>query len=238
MTQFGPAGAFPPPPPVGAGYPYSQANRPWSAAAITAFVCSLLGCLAVPAVLGLVLGVVGIVRSSGGRRKGMGFAIAAIPISLITGILSIGVVAGVLLVRVSAPLVSEFVEVLKSGSGDVSAAATTLHGLGSPRFQSTVTVKDVEAWLSAVFVKHGSLTDLTGTTSDRTSRPAVAQGGLPIPILLNAKFVNGPAFVRVILVMESYTKVSIDEIDIEGSTLGGTSGESSKPDAPPLQNPP
>ena len=68
-------------------------HSPWSVAAIAGLVLSLLGCSLIGAVLGLILGIVGITRTRGGRRRGMGLAIAAIPISLGTGL--IGVFLGI-----------------------------------------------------------------------------------------------------------------------------------------------
>ena len=77
MTQFGP----PPVPPPGMAMPDARSDPPpWSAAAIGAFVLSLLGFIGITAVLGLIFSIVGIVATRRGRRRGMGLAIAAIPI--------------------------------------------------------------------------------------------------------------------------------------------------------------
>ena len=97
MTQFQPptpGPAMAPGGPVGVPPAFNEPVR-WSAAAVAGFVLSLVGCLIVTAPLGLILGIVGIVTTRGGRRRGMGLAIAAIPISLLTGVFSLIVVANV-----------------------------------------------------------------------------------------------------------------------------------------------
>jgi Septum formation len=78
------------PPPTGPGYPtpgpppgYQTPGLPpgtqpgWDGFAIAAFVFSVIGWV----LLGIVLGVVGLVRTSGGQRRGRGLAIAALVIS-------------------------------------------------------------------------------------------------------------------------------------------------------------
>ncbi len=64
-------------------------GKRWSRAAIAAFVLSLLGCLGFTAILGLIFAVVGVTATRGGRRRGLGLAIAAIPLSVITGVIGL-----------------------------------------------------------------------------------------------------------------------------------------------------
>ncbi len=95
-----PAGqGFPPPPPGSYPPPAYQAyygapevaGRSWSATAIASFVCSLTCCLGIPAV---VLGVIGIVKTSGGKAKGMWMAITGLILGLLGTLLIAAIALG------------------------------------------------------------------------------------------------------------------------------------------------
>jgi len=64
----------------------------WSALAITAFVLSFIGFLGFTAILAIIFGAVGIWVTRAGCRRGMGLAIAAIPIALVTGLFGLALV--------------------------------------------------------------------------------------------------------------------------------------------------
>lgn len=99
------APGFPPPPvggyaqPTPGGYaaPAYQAyygspetaGRSWSGTAIASFVCGLTCCLGIPAVI---LGVIGIIKTSGGKAKGMWMAITGLILGLL-GTLLLAVIA-------------------------------------------------------------------------------------------------------------------------------------------------
>ena len=63
----------------------STEKPPFSVAAITSLVFSLLFCIPGMAVLGLILGVVGIFTTGGGARRGRGLAIAGMLLSFMVG---------------------------------------------------------------------------------------------------------------------------------------------------------
>ena len=69
--------------------PYTPGQRPpgppFSRLALSGFVCSLLGWTGMGAILGVIFGIAGILATAGGRLRGRGLAIAALPISLVTG---------------------------------------------------------------------------------------------------------------------------------------------------------
>ncbi len=129
---------------------------PWSAAAIAGFVCSLLGCLGITAVAGLVLGVVGLKKTSGGRRRGRGFAVAAIPLSLISGIaaflLGLAIVVGGQL----NDMPDRIEAVLKLASGKPTEAADLFRQMGSSDFNEAVSSEALGQWLKKIIAEHGT----------------------------------------------------------------------------------
>ena len=58
---------------------------PFSLAAITSLVFSLLFCIPGLAILGLLTGIIGIFTTSGGARRGRGLAITGVVLSLLVG---------------------------------------------------------------------------------------------------------------------------------------------------------
>ena len=89
MSQFSPP-AGPPPGEMPEGDAVVMPRpKSWSALAISGFVLSLVGCLGITAALGLVFGIAGILATRGRRKRGFGLAVAAIPISMLTGALSV-----------------------------------------------------------------------------------------------------------------------------------------------------
>jgi len=231
MTQFGPPPYEPPISNVEYGYAPTLERKPWSTAAISAFVLSILGCLGITALLGLVLGVVGIVRTSGGKRRGMGLAIAAIPISLITGVLSLCVLAGFISYQKMTSITIKLSEALKAGSSDFGQAASELHSQGSEDFRAAVSEKQLEDWFSAVREKHGTLVEITGAEGDQAGTPDIKpSGGFPIPFVIKGKFVNGPASVRVVLLWQGWNVMTIDDLEVDGLSPRQSKNDVAKPD--------
>lgn len=134
----------------------------WSPAAIIGFVLSLLGCTVVGAVLGLVFGVFGIVGCRGGRRKGMGLAIAAIPISVVTGVL--GVVLGIAIWSLSGLLQSanqDLPIILGAEGSSLETSTARLEGyLSESRRASVSDTAILSDWLGAVRSEHGTIVSL------------------------------------------------------------------------------
>ena len=225
MTQFQPP---PYPPPLGqqAYYPAAHtptAPPPWSAAAIGGFILSLLGFAGVTAILGLIFGIVGIVTTSGGRRRGAGLAIAAIPISLVTGAASVVLVLGILLVTRAAEVPVKLQSVFGSNSSNMVDAVTTLRELGSPKFNEAVGTEVLQAWLTQINAEHGKLTSASLDTHQMVSeRP---DGTMCLNV--NGKFVNGPAEIRLVFEGGDVWSLRIDDIEVGGSSPRGSA------DAPP-----
>ncbi len=208
---------YPPPLPAhSASYaaPIPSGPPPWSSSAIAAFVLSLLGFLGVTAVLGLIFAVVGLVATRGGRRRGMGLAIAAIPISIVTAaIAGLFVIGAVMLVR-GKDFVQKLEPVLTSTSGAVPQSAATLMELGSADFQQAVPVAKLEDWLRNVGQTHGNM---TGFQPDPTTPFAKNQAG-ELVLSFQGKFVNGPATIRLTFSNQDMWSPRISDIEIGGSS--------------------
>ncbi len=186
---------------------------PWSALAIAGFVMSLLGFLGFTAILGIIFGIVGILVTRGRRRRGRGLAIAAIPISLVTGAISIVLVLSIIFMG----RVMRLPEELKHAfAADVSAGAPPLRALATDDFNAAVSDEALRAWLSSVFADHGTLIDLQRDLA-RWLEP-LPDGRLGIN--LAGKFVNGAATVRV--TYSSMRPTGFDNIEVGGSSPLGS----------------
>ncbi len=195
----------------------------WSALAVTAFVLSFIGFLGFTAILGIIFGVVGIVVTGGGRRRGRGLAIAAIPISIVTGLIGAFLLIGIVWV-VKMNAVTRQVEMVLAATGDSAKATDDLLANSSHSFQEKVSRQRLTEWLNEVHRKHGTLTSLeqrmTGNSFAAESEKAVWS--------LPAKFTNGSAMVRVHFQQQSLTTPLVDDIDVDGvSPRPDTTGEKS-----------
>ena len=155
------------------------------------------------------------VRTREGQRRGRGLAIAAIPISVVTGVFSIFLVIGIVLARSFVAQVSEVKAALSSP--DAASAAVVLRGLCSDEFNAAVSDDGLQEWIDEVRSTHGKLVDLNLSTS----RPRPVPGE-PGSLVLDAKFVNGPAALKIRMAQESMTRQKIDDIEIDGSSPRGS----------------
>lgn len=206
MTQFQP----PPAPATGPAASVAVAGpAPWSALAITAFVCAVLGFLGFTAILGVILGIAGIVVTRGGRLRGIGLAVAAIPVSLVTGAVSVMLLFAFMFMSNLMHLPDKLKAVL---AGDPTPAVlAAFREMTSKEFDEAVSDEKLRAWANQVREDNGSLVDLT---FERLSRAGQQDGkaGLAIP----AKFVNGEATIQIIFSSESRTKPRLHDIAIGG----------------------
>ncbi|MCG3132699.1 MAG: hypothetical protein FLDDKLPJ_03565 [Phycisphaerae bacterium] len=197
MTQMQPPPApgpgtstFQPPPFYGV-----QPDRPWSGAAITAFVSSLLACCPViHVIVALICGFIGIANTSGGRAKGRALAILAIPISLLAGA-GEGFL-GYVYYRMFQGMMGMPIQAAKifdASSDQLDENATAFYEKwASADLKSTVSSDEFRAWAKAVQEKTGRLVEanLEGLQPGVNAPPAGAQEVI-IPMNLNAKFING-----------------------------------------------
>jgi len=171
----------------------------------------------------LIFGVVGIITTGDGRRRGRGLAIAAIPISVVTGAFSVLLVAGIFLATRAAELPLKLQSALAADSSSLSSAADTLRELGSAKFNDEVSAEAMQAWLKQINAKHGKLTSAKLDTDRMMSwRP---DGAMCLNV--SGKFVNGPVLIQLVFSKEKAWSLRIDDIDIGGSSPRGSA------DAPP-----
>jgi hypothetical protein len=193
---------------------YAPARRVqprWSALAITAFVMSLLGFLGFTAILGIILGIAGIVAARGGRKRGMGLAIAAIPISLVTGVLSLLLLFSLVVVMRYAEIPSTLSPALKADDPSGTEAIAAIRSLAGSSFNQDVPDAQLAAWLQKVRETHGRLVDL-----DPDQTMPYTQSADSSTFNFDGKFVNGPAPVRITLRPEGIWSMKFDDIDIGG----------------------
>ena len=231
MTQF-------PPPPDGPatpqvpGYATPGVQRPpWSAAAIAGFVLSLLGCTGIGAVLGLIFGIIGIVRTHGGQRRGLGFAIAALPISLALGALSILIWVLVMLSAQGVKLMAQLPEMFAAPPAE---AAETLREFCSDDFNENVSSEQLQAWFGTVTATHGRFVEMMPDTSGGMT-PGVAE------MSFVGKFVNGQANIKVTFseTEAAQFRVVVDDIEVDGLSprdsedikMDGSSWSDPRPDS-------
>ena len=208
MTQMPPPpGAPGPVPPV--GYPAPPlCAKPWSASAIAGFVLSLVGCLGITALLGLVFGIVGIVRTSGGQRRGLGLAIAAIPISLIMAFVSLMAFGAIALFVGAGPRIEQIRVSLESS--DPAATAAAVRTVCSDSFNARVDDATLLAWFDQVRKTHGKLVELERPTQ------APQRSDKAVTITLDGKFVNGRAPVTIKIMQEGFLKFTVDDFAVDG----------------------
>jgi len=212
MSQFSPPAG--PPPGAMPESPSAAMPRPqsWSALAITGFVLSLLGCLGITAVLGLIFGVAGIIVTRGGKKRGFGLAVAAIPISLVWGALAVG---GIYFAKtmyvVYLDRVEAVVAVVDSTPDNSAEAFARLREGCSEEFLEIIDDESLTSWLATVREKPGAL-----VSADDQPVPVQGGGGLRI----NAKFGNGPAPIIFRFSSRGGTKLLIEYIAIDGLAVG------------------
>ncbi len=181
-----------------------------SAAAVTGFVLSFLGCTGVAAVLGLIFGIVGIVKTKDGRRRGRGLAIAAIPISVVMGVLSI-------LILYVALIGAGYRDASKGASlafetPDYSEAAKHLRGAFTSEFNDRVTDEALIAWLEDIRETHGAFVEFTVDQAN----PPIQVPDDPLAMVFSAKFVNSKVGVKLMLRMQSLLEFKLGGIEVDG----------------------
>ena len=179
----------------------------------------MLGCLGIPAILGLILGIVGIANTRRGARRGLGLAIAAIPISLATAVVS--VVAGLTILFASKLMkVPDRVEqILKAEQMSAEGVAAELRVLTSAEFNQSISSERLGEWIEEVRTKHGALKKLFVDTN----RPFDASSA-GAEIHMFGRFVNGNVPVVIRFAPESgLNSIRIADIDIDGVSPRDTS---------------
>ncbi len=222
MAQLPPSpGDFAASPPADLGRTGFE-KPPWSVAAIAGFVLSLLlGCTVVGALLGLLLGIVGITRTRGGQRRGRGLAIAAIPIALVTGVIgAFGGWATITAYRFAQQ--TEHLEAaLAMAASDPAEAGDHLRVICSDDFNDNVGDEQLRGWLEGVVATHGRVVDIPLETMTGAS-----PGPNDTTVLsLQGKFVNGQVSVAITLLQQGVLQLAFDDIAVDGVSPRGFEGE-------------
>lgn len=205
MTPADPGGGF-----------VDLGTRPkWSVLAIVGFVLSFLFVLAP---VGVLLGVVGIFRTTGGRRRGMGLAIAAIPIGLVVSVISVAIVLGVIIMARVMAVGPDAMEFLTASRSSVPELASELYDECSDRFQLAVTNDAFQAWAAGIADKHGTMQRL-----DMSRMKIIPTDDGRFQLDLSGQFVNGPAGIRITIGMSGMTP-EIDDIEVDGVSAAGAPG--------------
>ncbi len=192
---------------------------PWSGSAITAFISSLLICIpVVPSLVGLVAGVMGISSTSGGRKRGRGLAIAAIPISLLAGA---GWVFAIMFMVTSArglmDMKGTLEQVFKArnlSDADLQEWIESRMAAGAADSTSPARLRE---WVGKVIADKGSLAEVL----QKKMRTEQTPGSTGPVIILPCRFVNGTADVRMVTAvsLKGGVKFLIEDIKVGEHSL-------------------
>jgi hypothetical protein len=172
----------------------------------------LLGCTGIAAPFGLIFGIIGVVTTRGGRRRGLGLAVAAIPISVVMGVISVFLALGMAAGVGIATLLTQLPSALNADQGGIDTAVTALRAIATDDFNTAVGDAELKAWLVAIADKHGRLVEVVPSNQVQPS-----PGSDRFMVNLDGKFVNGRSNVAVILRMEGW-RIKLDDIQVDGSS--------------------
>lgn len=188
--------------------PFVQPKR-WSGVAITAFVTAFL-----IAPLGVLLGIVGIFHTSGGKRKGMSLSIAAIPIGLVVSVVVGLMIAGIYMFVLAGRASQSSVSVLKASKTSVAENVDDFYDeFASARLKVSVDQAAFEGWLISVVDKHGSLQQFS------SANPPMTPAGDRFIFNYEGQFVNGTALISVTAGINETFSPEIDDIEVDGVSV-------------------
>lgn len=179
----------------------------WSKTAVTGFVLSLIGCLGITAALGFVFGIFGLMATRDGRLRGRGLAIAALPISILTGAIFVCLLLLLAMGRDFGLMTRRLAIVLTSESARTDEALAQFRLSCSEEFNEVVSKDGLGAWFDQVQAKHGTLVEFGAPVP--SDKPMVFQ--------LEAKFSGGVAKIEMFCVLEG-RHMPLDDIQIDGSS--------------------
>ena len=186
--------------------PAAYQPKRWSVPAVSGFVLSLIGCMGVPAVLGFILGIWGLVATRDDRRRGRGFAIAALPISVVTGAISVLLLFTVVYAQNVGVVHRQLPLLLGSDPAAVGEATMKLRSVCTDDFNEVVTDERLRDWLGEIRETHGTLAEIQPDFS------RIADGGI------TGKFVNGSAPIQLRFITGRRWASRLDDIAIDGSS--------------------
>jgi hypothetical protein len=184
----------------------------WSALAVGAFVCALLGFLGFTAVLGVLFGIAGIAVTRKGERRGLGLAVAAIPISVLTGAIGMFVVYGMLTAASMYNATAALERALAGPSDQIAVESVAIYDVASETFRKDVSSQGLVQWLQGVSARHGNLVSLEPDPAVRT----ITSGPGGTVWNMRGKFTNGPVLVRITFAPETLLDWRVVNIEVDG----------------------
>lgn len=196
--------------------PYPPQPAPMSGAALVGFISSLVFPIPlVTQILGLILGIVGISVTSGGRARGRGLAVAAVVIAPLVAIGWMLIAVLVVILAVAAfGIAGDIKPLLEADQPNLPAVVSRVYeGSFSKRLKLRVSEQDVLDYLERVHEAYGNLEEL-----EAAAQPWQTAGGGSSDLLLTGKFTKGSANIQLRL---GFTGLSpeIDNITVGELTL-------------------
>jgi hypothetical protein len=134
--------------------------------------------------------------------------VAAIVISLITGLLGAWMLPGVIILARLGPSFVQLQDALKAS--DTPASITAIRDFTTESFNQVVSDEDLETWLEQVRATHGKITEWEQLTT-----PPSREGDV-VRLSRQAKFVNGKASVTIDLIKRGLVDVKINDFSVDG----------------------
>lgn len=216
MTQM------PPSPPHGPGplddlYPAEPAPAPLSSTCVAALVCSLLVCIPlVTQLVGLILGILGLGYTSGGKARGRGLAIAALVISPLAALAWCG--AALFWVALIIPIMTLDNDLAPLWSDDnvtMTQAAAAIHQtVLSERLKVRVDQTALLTYSQQVVARYGQVKSIKPSPTMLTNR----QDDVGWILHLDAQFAEGPTNLSVLIGLDGFAP-QIDNITVGDLTL-------------------
>lgn len=243
MSQSPSSGALghgfqPPRPPMA-----PPASDRYSATAITALVAALVPCCYIHVLVSLICSALGLAATAGGRARGRGLALTAIPIAVLMGVLETGVFWG--FYKFGASFLELSVassELLKHSGAELDEAAASFYDeYATPTLKGKVSREQFQSWAQAVVARHGTLVEFEPpqSTSRMSSTPR-PDGSYVQPMELRAKFVNGTQTLSMDVALKwaggLQFEFLIDDISVGGLAASSFTQGQSPDSSPPVDD--
>lgn len=197
------------------GTPHAHAitpdQRPWSSLSIAAFVMSFTLILSP---LAFIFGVAGILRTSGGRRKGLPLAITALPVSILFSVFLVLILLALVFFW-NIAFVTKNVESVLRAEIDASTVAA-FRQIATEELNAAVSDEEIQAWFARVRDEQGKLTSKLSMPKE----PNVDEELGIMNFEYNARFVNGDGIIELSFTPSGlFKKGSVSAIEIGDARL-------------------
>jgi hypothetical protein len=162
------------------------------------------------AALTVVGGIVGLIRARGGRQRGRGFGIAAIPIGVIAIFTQVVIGAGIYAFVTVAEQSHAAVKILAIAQSDIPQKTDEWYDARTTKqFKANVTKEDFAAWVRSVLDKHGQLQN-----SELDRKAKAKREHEVITMRYTGRFVNGGAPIDVSMFFDDGSGPKVDNIRV------------------------